>query len=149
MNGNSYLQGGNQAYLVHFRQAQERIEAKIAAVEARISGQTVGLNSSEFIDDLLRLRNALAAHFREEAEGCFDDVVAKNPSLASAFKEIERTQVRMLRQVDAMIDEVRRGLQIARWRERVGEFHRQFQRHAKQEQEQIQRCLHLADDQND
>jgi len=149
MNGNSYLQGGNLVYFVHFKQAQQRIEEKIAALEVRVSDRNVRLHSSEFIDDLLRLRHSLAAHFREEAEGCFDDIVARNPKLSSDFKEIERAQATMLRQLDLMIDEVGKGLNSERWRERVAEFHRQFLSHARQELEQIQHCLNLLDDEND
>jgi len=148
MDGNSYLNEGSRSFYVHFRHEHKRIGEEIQGLRAEVHDPQFQVNSPKFVERLAALRDQVDRHFLEEEEGCFDEIVSRSPALASQARRLEDTHGKLLEQLDALIEDVRRNPRLDRIAAQFEAFGQAMADHEVEESALVRQGLQLVSDED-
>lgn len=145
MDGNSYLHAGNRSFYVHFKSEQAKLDRLLADIRDELRLQRQRKIDAAVARKLGGLCEVLADHFREEQEGCFDELVAQRPALAPQTRHMESEHGRLLSHLNEIVAFMKKTGDTMETRRRFDHFHAEMVTHERRERQLLQTGLALSD----
>ena len=146
MTSNSYLTGGNRPFYLHFEFEHEGLDNAVHDIQRRLEDVDRPVPKDQLSKRLVQLRDLLNKHFREEEEGCFDEICAQHPHMCPATRQMEQAHRLLLSQLDKLAGDLEAGSVTEDWLEGFTAFANEMNKHKKEEQAFVRRGLQLPDD---
>lgn len=146
MNGNNYLNEGTRPFYVHFKEEHEAVDDAIHDVQSALNDPAQPLTSQQIGQRLIQLRAKMSEHFREEEEGCFDEICARQPHMSTEAIELEKHHRMLLSMLDELILDVDESHSSDHWRNRFNRFERDVMSHEEEERALVRRGLMLPEE---
>lgn len=144
MNGNSYLNLGNHPFYVHFIKEHQRIDGTLRNVRNQMHQQP--FHPRQLAQHMNFLRETILQHFHEEEEGCFDELVAQSPYLASEARQIEQQHQSLMIRLDELIELVTEEVDSVAWVTQFDQFQEDLAHHETRERDLVRRGLLLTEE---
>lgn len=141
MDGNTFLSGGYEPFLAHFEKEHRDLGKEVQGVREMFDHRPT---PADAVVRLKRLREKLVEHFEDEECGCFDEMVARYPHLATEAKHIEQQHPALLEMIDQMIATARDRPDPTELTEAYTTFREKLCAHEKRENELIREGLNLS-----
>lgn len=146
MNGNSYINEGTRPFYVHFTMEHEAVDCAIHDLQRALNDPAKHLTAQQMGQRLIQLRAKMSEHFREEEEGCFDEICSRQPHLCSETNELEKKHRMLLGMLDELILDVDEAHSSDHWRTRFNRFEHEVMAHEQEERKLVRRGLMLPED---
>ncbi len=146
MTSNSYLTGGNRPFYLHFEFEHEGLDNAVHDLQRRLEDVDRPVPKDQLSKRLTQLRDLLTKHFREEEEGCFDEICAQHPHMCPATRQMEHAHRLLLSQLDKLARDLKAGSVTEDWLEGFTAFAHEMNKHKEEEQAFVRRGLQLPDD---
>lgn len=146
MTSDSYLTGGNRPFYLHYEFEHEGLDCAVHDLQRCLQDPKKPIAKDQLTRRLSQLRSLMTKHFREEEEGCFDEICAQHPHMCPATRQMEQTHQMLLSQLDALVRELEAHLVTKDWVEGFDAFADEMNKHKEEEQAFVRRGLYLPDD---
>ncbi|GAA4431866.1 hemerythrin domain-containing protein [Bremerella cremea] len=146
MSDNTYLTGGNKSFYLHFAFEHEGLDCAIHDLQRSLRGPTKGLTTPQLSLRLVQLHELMTKHFREEEEGCFDEICAQHPHMCPATRKMETTHRNLMQQIDSLIDTLEADKISENWKEQFDKFVTAMKEHEEEEKAFVRRGLELSEE---
>lgn len=146
MSDNTYLTGGNKSFYVHFAFEHEGLDCAIHDLQSSLRGPKKGLTTPQLASRLTQLRDLMTRHFREEEEGCFDEICAQHPHMCPATRQMEATHRKLMKQIDLLAQHLPAGKVTEDWKNQFEDFANAMQEHEDEEKAFVRRGLQLGEE---